>query len=153
MTPADGAIRHSIENLLYRFAVAADDRDPVAVAVLFRDAAVDLGGQRAEGYQAVRAMFEDAFRDAPPVRHLISNVLIDVLEKDGHSRAEVRASFMRWPTYAAAGPLSLGDYVATFSAGNEGWRFERFAIIRVWAQAAPLCLGHDCVPLVANKML
>ena len=85
----------------------------------------------------MRALFADAFRDAPPVRHLLSNVLIDVHEEAGRRTAEVKASYIRWPTSAAAAPLALGDYAATFSDDGRGWHFDRFVVRRVWTQPRP----------------
>jgi hypothetical protein len=129
--------RHDIENLLFRYARAADALDAAAVVQVLGDATVDFAGQRAAGRQALQTMFADAFRDAPAVRHLISNVLIDVRSTAAGQAADVRASYTRWPTSVATGPLGLGDYLAAMSNDGAGWRFDRFTVRRVWTQPSP----------------
>jgi hypothetical protein len=77
----DGA-RHNIENLLYAYAAAADQLDVDRIAELLAHAEVDFAGQHATGREAVHALYKNAFREAPAVRHLISNVALDIRPGD-----------------------------------------------------------------------
>jgi len=48
----------------------------------FAHAEVDFAGQHATGREAVHALYKNAFREAPAVRHLISNVALDIRPGD-----------------------------------------------------------------------
>ena len=133
------AVRSDVERLLYRYAAAADELDVDTVADLFEYASVDFAGRTARGRTDVHGLFTEVFAGAPRVKHLVSNLLIEISTQPGAETASAHCTYTRWPLEPAM-PLGLGEYSATFAVHAGRWRFESFAVRRLWSRlpsAAP----------------
>lgn len=131
--------RHRVEDLVYAYVAAADDRDADRVSEVLAHAHVDFAGQHATGASEVRAMFASAFRGGTRVRHLLSNIRIRIHHGDHSPTADFSAAYIRWGTQAVDGPLGLGDYTARLERVGGDWRITRFVVRRLWSRdpAAP----------------
>lgn len=129
-----GDIRHHVHNLLGLYAEKADDRDASAVAELFSHATVNFAGTVKHCQGGISAHYTTLFAGAPPSRHLLTNIIVDIT---GPDEVAARCRYSRWSIAADATLLAIGDYHATFTHHHEHWRFATFAVSRTWQTPAP----------------
>jgi len=131
-----GVVGHHVHNLLGTYAEKADDRDADAVAELFGRARVDFAGTTLRRRDEISAHYTALFAGAPPSRHLLTNIIIDVTDADHQVAARCRYS--RWAIDPDATLLAIGDYRATFArSSDDHWHFSSFIVSRAWAATTP----------------
>jgi ketosteroid isomerase-like protein len=126
MTPLDRLLaEHEISRLITRFALLNDAADWAAVAATFTADGRFVrpaGGESAIGRDAILASF--ASRPPRKSRHLITNILVDVMSPD-----EAAASSAMLLTTAPAGeasaasPALIGGFRDRLARTPDGWRF------------------------------
>ena len=132
----DATQRHLIEveckRLALLYAKYSDNGDHAALASLFAEDAVYVRPFEEEHPVCGRERIHAMFRDRPPilVRHLVTNVLIDVIDEHhavGSSYLTVLSSSggLQPPQPSAA--LFVGDCEDEFVATESGWKFAKRA--------------------------
>lgn len=107
------AYRHAVENLVYRYAELADDRDAAGLGQLLAAATLTFpGAPDRHGADAITAHFQHAYADAPPSRHLVTNVIV---EAPVELVVAARCRYTRWLLHDPAELVALGEYHATIS--------------------------------------
>lgn len=133
LRPADA--RHEIENLLGRYAEAADERDAETVACLLDRAVLHFAGTDVVGCDDIRTHYARLFASAPLSRHLITNVFI---ETNG-DEVRFRCRYTRWQIEPTAELLAIGEYAGTCSTRDSGSYITSFAVSRSWQKASVGC--------------
>lgn len=129
-------IERACERLIMLYAMHADNYAPEAVSALFaEDAILNRGEGDAVGRPAILAAFNRRRPDAA-VRHISTNVVIDVLDDASASGV---STMMLYRNFGSAGlpqplpPLEMiVDYHDTFARTLEGWRFKQRRAVRVF---------------------
>ncbi|NQV80371.1 MAG: nuclear transport factor 2 family protein [Alphaproteobacteria bacterium] len=129
-------IEHACERLIMLYALHADTYAPDAVAGLFTDDAVlNRGDGDAVGRAAILAAFNRRRPDAA-VRHISTNVVIDVDSEDSARGVSTMTLYRRFGTMDLPQPLEpaemIADYHDTFRRTPDGWRFAHRRAVRVF---------------------
>lgn len=122
LPPADA--RHEIENLLGRYAEAADERDAKTVASLLDRAVVHFAGTDVVGRDGIRTHYARLFASAPLSRHLITNLIVETNGDD----VRFRCRYTRWQVEPTAELHAIGNYVGTCSTRDSGSYITSFAV-------------------------
>jgi uncharacterized protein (TIGR02246 family) len=128
MTPLDRLFaEHEIAGLVTRYAMYNDDGDYDAVAALFTEDARFIrpsGGDPIVGRDAIRASYEGR---APRIsRHLITNIVIDLLSADEANARSTIVLYTAPPGGLPADankPALLGGFRDRLVKTADGWRF------------------------------
>lgn len=131
LRPADA--RHEVENLLGRYAEAADGRDSDTVADLLARAVLSFAGTDVLGRDAIRTHYARLFASAPHSRHLITNVITET--DSGDDDVRFRCRYTRWQIEPTAELLAIGDYTGTCATRDSGSYITTFAVNRSWQKA------------------
>ena len=124
-------VRHELENLLYRYAELADERDAEGLGRLLADATLEFPGAGAvRGAGPISEHYRGIFDGTPPSRHVVTNVIVSA---DGADTASTRCRYARWLLGASAQLVALGEYESTFHRGDGQWRFHRHVVTRSWS--------------------
>jgi hypothetical protein len=125
------AVRHEVENLLYRYAELADAQDADGIGHLLADATLVFPGTGPlHGCGPVGEHFRRLFEGTPPSRHVVTNVIVTA---GGGETASARCRYARWLLGASADLVALGEYESTFHRSAGDWRFDRHVVTRSWS--------------------
>ncbi len=129
-------IERACERLIMLYALHADNYAPDAVAGLFaEDAVLNRGDGDAVGRAAILAAFTRRRPDAA-VRHISTNVVIDVENADTATGISSMMLFRRFGSADLPQPLApaemIVDYHDRFCRTPDGWRFVHRRAVRVF---------------------
>ena len=128
MTPLDRLFaHHEIADLITRYAMLNDDGDHDGVAAMFTEDGRFVrpsGGDAIVGRDAIRASYEGR----PPriSRHLITNIVIDLLAEDEATARSTMVLYTAPPGALPADantPALLGGFRDRLVKTDAGWRF------------------------------
>jgi 3-phenylpropionate/cinnamic acid dioxygenase small subunit len=125
--------RFDIEQLMYRYAKAADQADvETQVGVFDRDCRVRFSGDAwLEGHDALRASLQNAFTRYAQTSHVVTNISIVFTGTDDATAESVITAWHRdregkeWTLH--------GRYVDTWFKGTEGWKLKTREIVAAGA--------------------
>jgi hypothetical protein len=123
-------ISRACERLSYDYARWIDLGQAARAASLFTDDAVlTLSSGPLAGTDEISAFFEKRQGAAVVSRHVITNVVVDVLN-DHEARGTAYLTFYREPADGDGpvklnGPLFVGHYEDDYALTSDGWRFRR----------------------------
>jgi len=125
--------RFDIEQLMYRYARAADTADiDTQLTVFHPDCRVNFsGGVWLEGHEALRAAWENAYRRYLQTSHAVTNISITFTgTDDAHSESVITA----WHRDAHGKEWTLhGRYHDTWYKSAEGWKMKTREIVAAGA--------------------
>lgn len=129
-------IERACERLIMLYALHADNYAPDAVAALFAENAVlNRGEGDAVGRAAILAAFNRRRPDAA-VRHISTNVVIDVKGDMSASGVSTMMLYRKFGSADLPQPLEplemIVDYHDTFGRTSVGWRFLHRRAVRVF---------------------
>lgn len=133
-------IERACERLIMLYAQHADFYEPEAVAGLFaEDAVLNRGEGDAIGRPAILAAFRKRRRDAL-VRHVSTNVVIDVVDGNTARGTSMMMLFRRFGTADTPQPMDppemIVNYHDRFRRTPDGWRFAQRSAVRVFERPA-----------------
>jgi uncharacterized protein (TIGR02246 family) len=125
--------RFDIEQLMYRYAKAADMADiETQLTVFHPDCRVNFSGDVwLEGHDALRAAWENAYRRYAQTSHAVTNISITFT---GTDNAQAESLITAWHRDAQGKEWTLhGRYVDSWYRSAEGWKMKTRQIIAAGA--------------------
>lgn len=125
--------RHDIEQLMYRYAKAADQADiETQLTVFHPDCRVRFSGTTwLEGHEDLRAAWRNAYTRYAQTSHAVTNISINFT---GNDFAEAESLITAWHRGADGSEWTLhGRYLDTWSKGPEGWKMSTREIVAAGA--------------------
>lgn len=125
--------RFDIEQLMYRYAKAADMADiETQLTVFHLDCRVNFsGGVWLEGHDALRAAWESAYQRYVQTSHAVTNISITFTSTD---HANTESLITAWHRDPEGKEWTLhGRYVDTWYKSAEGWKMKTRQIIAAGA--------------------
>lgn len=139
--------RHDIEQLMYRYAKAADMADiETQITVFDPDCRVCFSGDNwLEGHDALREAWRNAYTRYVQTSHAVTNISI---EFTGTDDATAESLITAWHRTAEGKEWTLhGRYLDTWTKGVEGWKIKTRVIVAAGA------VGRDEATLTMMERL
>jgi hypothetical protein len=129
-----GAIRHSVENLLYRYAALANELDHAGIAELFSSARLTShGGVELEGAQQVGDHLRMLFETAERSRHMLVNIRIEVAADRRTATSD--CLYNKWVIHDEPVVDAAGRYRSGFRLTENGWEFAWHEVRSQWRRS------------------
>jgi hypothetical protein len=126
-----GAIRNSVENLLYSYAARADELDHAGIAELLSSARLTAhNGVELEGAEQIDDHLRGLFATAERSRHMITNVRVTVA--DDRRTATTECLYNKWVIGDEPAVDAAGRYRSGFRLTESGWTFAWHEIMPQW---------------------
>lgn len=117
----------AITNLVYRYAELIDAGDLAGVGELFTHGAIDAGGARLEGRDAVTAMYSSVILyddGTPATKHVTTNLIVDVDEDSGTGTCRSYVTVFQYLSDFPLQPVYQCRYLDSFERVDGEWRFK-----------------------------
>lgn len=124
--------RHDIEQMMFRYAKAADMADIETQLTCFHpDARVNFSGTWLEGHEALREAWKNAYTRYAQTSHAVTNISIDFTGTDD---ATAESLITAWHRGADGKEWTLhGRYLDTWNKSVEGWKMSTRVIVAAGA--------------------